>query len=149
MLFTEINSCLRHTCSCLVNFHAFFAVLDYQRGTERKIHGEEVLLKEGLTHLDQGAGLYSQFAYMIFKYSQSFIHQFRGLYRTRIMTSSQLACQLSWQSTASISQRSLVQIPYRPKFFLGPIFATTQEVFITVKIVFIFTFLVLSETKRR
>ena len=33
------------------------------------------------------------------------------------MTSSQLACQLSWQSTATVSQRSWVQIPFfRPYF---------------------------------
>ena len=35
-----------------------------------------------------------------------------------------LACQLSWQSTAPVSQRSWVQIPYRPEFFSGLLFRT-------------------------
>lgn len=37
------------------------------------------------------------------------------------------------------SQRSWAQIPYRPKFFSGLIFATVQVVFITARITFIFT----------
>ena len=37
------------------------------------------------------------------------------------------------------SQRSWVQIPYRPEFFSGLIFTTAQVVFITAKIAFIFT----------
>ena len=36
--------------------------------------------------------LYPQFKYMTFKYSQSFIHHFTGLFWTNIITSSQLAC---------------------------------------------------------
>ena len=65
------------------------------------------------------------------------------------MTSSQLASKLSWWSTAPLSERSWVQIPYRHEFFLGLIYVTAQEVFITVKIAFIFTFLVLLKRKRR
>ena len=49
------------------------------------------------------------------------------------------ACQLSWWSTAPVSQRSWVQIPYRPEFFSGSISITVQEVFTTAKIAFIFT----------
>ena len=61
--------------------------------------------------------LYLQFTYMIFIYLQSFIHHSTGLFGTNIMISFQLACQLSWQSTALVSQRSRVHIPYRPEFF--------------------------------
>ena len=50
------------------------------------------------------------------------IHHLDGLFGPNILTSSQLPCQLSWQSTALVSQRSWVQIPYRPEFFSGPIF---------------------------
>ena len=82
--------------------------------------------------------LYPQFTCTIFIYSQSFIHHFTGLYGTNIMTNSQLACQLSWQSAAPVSQRSWVQIPYRPEFFSGLIFTTAQVVFITAKIAFIY-----------
>ena len=40
---------------------------------------------------------------------------------------------------APVSQRSWVQIPYKPKiFFSGLIFTTAQVVFITAKIAFIF-----------
>ena len=38
-----------------------------------------------------------------------------------------------------VSQRSWVQIPYRPEFFSGLIFTTAQVVFIIAKISFIFT----------
>ena len=41
------------------------------------------------------------------------------------------------QSTAPVSQRSLVHIPYRPEFS-GLIFTTATVVFITAKISFIF-----------
>ena len=34
--------------------------------------------------------------YMIFIYLQSFIHHFKGLFGTNIMTNSQLACWLNW-----------------------------------------------------
>ena len=56
-------------------------------------------------------------SHMIFIYSQSFIHHSTGLFGTNIMISFQLTCQLSWQSTALVSQRSWVHIPYRPEFF--------------------------------
>ena len=59
---------------------------------------------------------------MIFIYLQSFIHHFTGLFRTNIITSSQLAYQLSSQSTAPVSQRSWVQILCRPEFFFRPYF---------------------------
>ena len=44
------------------------------------------------------------------------------------------------QSAAPASQRSWIQIPYRPEFFFssGLIFTTAQVVFITAKIAFIF-----------
>ena len=45
------------------------------------------------------------------------IHHLDGLFGPNIMTSSQLACQLSWQSAAPVLQRSWVQIPYGPEFF--------------------------------
>ena len=67
---------------------------------------------------------YLQFKYMTFIYSQPFIHHFMGLFGTNTVTSSQLACQLSCQSTAPLSQRSWVQIPYRPEFFSGLLFTT-------------------------
>ena len=57
--------------------------------------------------------------YMTSIYSQPFIHHLTGLFRTNTVISSQLACQLRWQSTAQVSQRSWVQIPYRPGFFLS------------------------------
>ena len=59
---------------------------------------------------------------MIFIYLQSFIHHFTGLFRTNIITSSQLAYQLSSQSTAPVLQRSWVQILCRPEFFFRPYF---------------------------
>ena len=75
-------------------------------------------------------------------YSQSFIHHTTGLSGINIMTSSQLACQLSCQSAALVSHRSWVQIPYKgPEFFSGLIFFTARVVFITAKIAFIFTYL--------
>ena len=48
----------------------------------------------------------NKFTSMIFIYLHSFIHRFTGLLGTNIIAISQLACQLSWQSTASVSQRS-------------------------------------------
>ena len=45
-----------------------------------------------------------------------------GIFGPNTSTSSQLACQLSWQSAAPVSQRSWVHIPYGPEFFSGPIF---------------------------
>ena len=44
--------------------------------------------------------LYPQCKYMTFIYSQPFIHHFTGSFGTKIMTRTQLACQLSWQSAA-------------------------------------------------
>ena len=78
-----------------------------------------------------------QFLYMIFIYSQSFIHHFRGFFGINIMNSYQLACQLSL-STAPIAERSQVQIPPRPEFFSGLICTTTREAFTAAKITFIF-----------
>ena len=52
-----------------------------------------------------------------FHISTIIIHHLDGLFGPNIMTSSQLVCQLSWQSSASVLQRSWVQIPYRPEFF--------------------------------
>ena len=53
-----------------------------------------------------------------------------GFFGTNIVTSFQLACQLNWQSTAPVLQRSWIQIPYRPEFFSGLIFITAQVVMI-------------------
>ena len=89
---------------------------------------------KSLSHLR----LYPQFTHMIFIYSQSFIHHLTGLFGTNIVTSSQLACQLSWYSASPVSQRSGVQISYRPESFSGLIFTTVEVVFITAKIAFIF-----------
>ena len=61
-----------------------------------------------------------QLTYMIFIYSLLFIHHFTGLLVTNIITSSQLACYLSWYSTALVSQKSWVQIRYKPVFFYEP-----------------------------
>ena len=55
--------------------------------------------------------------YMTSIYSQPFIHHLTGLFRTNTVISCQFACQLRWQSTAQVSQRSWVQIPYRPEVF--------------------------------
>ena len=63
------------------------------------------------------------FTYMIFIQLQSFIHQFKGLFGTNIMTRSQLACLLSWQSTTPVLQRSWVQILYKLEFFFQALFS--------------------------
>ena len=77
-----------------------------------------------------------------FTSSQSLIYHLTGLLRIDLMTSSQLARQFSWKSTAPILQRSWIQIPFRPGiFFFRPvtlIFTGAQVVFITAKIAFIF-----------
>ena len=65
------------------------------------------------------------------------IHHLEGLFGSNVMTSSQLACQLNWQSGAPVSQRSWVQIPYRPEFFSGLISTTRSVVFIAARIVYI------------
>ena len=44
---------------------------------------------------------------------------------------------------AVMYQSSWVQIPYSPEFFSGLIFTTAQVVFITAKIAYIFTIVVL------
>ena len=46
---------------------------------------------------------------------------------------------------AIMNQRSWVQIPYSPEFCSGLIFTTAQVVFITAKIVLIFTTVLLFE----
>ena len=56
-----------------------------------------------------------------FHLSKIIIHHLDGLFGPNILTSSQWACYLSRQSAAPVSQRSWVQIPYRPEFFSGPI----------------------------
>ena len=56
------------------------------------------------------------------------IHHLDGLFGPNIMTSSQLVCQLSWQSSASVLQRSWVQILYRPEFFFSDLISTTSSV---------------------
>ena len=58
----------------------------------------------------------------------SFIHHFPGLLRTSKMTSSQLACWLSWQSTAPVSQRSWVQLLNKPQLFSFFVFTTASVV---------------------
>ena len=69
-----------------------------------------------------------------FHISTIIIHHLDGLFRPNIMTSSQLACQLSRQSTASVLQRSWVQIPYRLEFFFSGLISTTSlVVFIAAK----------------
>ena len=65
------------------------------------------------------------------------IHHSEGLFESNFMTSSQLACQLSWYSAAPVSQRSWVQIPYGPEFFSGLISTTSSVVFIASRIVYI------------
>ena len=52
-----------------------------------------------------------------FHISKIIIHHLDGLFGPNILTSSQWACYLSRQSAAPVSQRSWVQIPYRPEFF--------------------------------
>ena len=54
-----------------------------------------------------------------------------GLFRSNIMTNSQMARYLSWYSAAPVSQRSWVQIPYGPEFFFRPFF---KYQFITARI---------------
>ena len=46
-----------------------------------------------------------------FHISTIIIHHLDGLFGPKLMTSSQLACQFSWQSAAPVSQRSWVQNP--------------------------------------
>ena len=58
-----------------------------------------------------------------------------GLFRSNIMTNSQMARYLSWYSDAPVWQRSSVQIPYGPEFFCRP-FIKYQ--FITARIDSIF-----------
>ena len=50
-----------------------------------------------------------------------------------------MACYLSGWSAAPISQRSWVQIPYKPEFFSGLIFTTAHVMFTTAKIAIKFT----------
>ena len=63
-----------------------------------------------------------------FHISTIIIHHLDGLFGPNIMTSSQLVCQLSWQSSASVLQRSWVQILYRPEFFFSGLISTTSSV---------------------
>ena len=75
--------------------------------------------------------------YMIFIYLQS-------LFTTQRVCLKQnddqlpVGCQLSWQSTAPVSQRSWVQIPYGLEFFSGLISTTSLVVYITAMIVSVF-----------
>ena len=75
-----------------------------------------------------------------FHISTIIIHHLDGLFGPNLMTSSQLACQLSWQSAAPVSQRSWVQIPYGPEFFSGLISTTSSVVFIAARISYIHFF---------
>ena len=63
-------------------------------------------------------------AVQIYKFhiSKIIIHHFDGLFGPNILTSSQWACQLSWQSAALVSQRSWFQTTCGPEFFSSPIF---------------------------
>ena len=54
-----------------------------------------------------------------------------GLFGSKIMTNSQMACYLSWYSAAPVWQRSWVQIPYGPESFFRPFF---KYQFITARI---------------
>ena len=49
-------------------------------------------------------------------------HHLEGLFGPKTLTSSHLACQLSWQSAAAVLQRSWVQIPNEPEIFFRPYF---------------------------
>ena len=74
-----------------------------------------------------------------FHISKIIVHLLDGLFGPNILTSSQLACQLSWYSAAPVLQRSWVQSPYKAEFFSGLIFTIVQVVHISARIAFIFT----------
>ena len=62
----------------------------------------------------------SQFLYMIVRYSQLYHH-----HPSRI-----------GKSTAPVTKRSRVQIPYKPEFFSGFLFATAKVVSIIIAMIF-------------
>ena len=64
-------------------------------------------------------------------------HNRSWLISTNILTSSQLACWLSWLSSALVSQRSGVQIPNGPEFFSGLISTISSVVFLSARISYI------------
>ena len=64
-------------------------------------------------------------------------HNRSWLISTNILTSSQLACWLSWLSSALVSQRSGVQIPNGPEFFSGLISTISSVVFLPARISYI------------
>ena len=69
-----------------------------------------------------------------FHISKIIIHDLNGLFGPNVLTSSQLASYLSWQSAAPVSQRSWVQIPYEPEFFSGLNSTTSSVVFLAAGI---------------
>lgn len=58
-----------------------------------------------------------ELALIINQWSATFIHHFTWLLWNNKMTSSQMACWLTWWNTTPISQKSWVPLLYRPKFF--------------------------------
>ena len=141
----ENTDCAKNQSDCRIRYRALCEKINENLWTADKdvkmkaicavINTIRAVVKiKSLSHLR----LYPQFTHMIFIYSQSFIHHLTGLFGTNIVTSSQLACQLSWYSASPVSQRSGVQISYRPESFSGLIFTTVEVVFITAKIAFIF-----------
>ena len=72
-----------------------------------------------------------------FHISKIIIHHLDDVFGPNILTSSELACQVSWQSSAPVSQWSWVQIQYGPEFFSGLISTTSSVVFLAVRISYI------------
>ena len=73
-----------------------------------------------------------------FHISKIIIHHLDGLFGPNILTSSQLACQLSWQKAAPVSQRPWIQIPYGPeKIFSALISTSSSVVFLAARISYI------------
>ena len=73
-----------------------------------------------------------------FHISKIIIHHLDGLFGPNILTSSQLACQLSWQNAAPVSQRPWIQIPYGPeKIFSALISTSSSVVFLAARISYI------------
>ena len=128
------------------------ALLWYHRGHGFKSHTSQNLFRPNFYYCSLSSVHYceghfhihffiqSSDNYMIFKYSQSLIHQFPGLLgnKRNDQLPVGLLAQLVEHCTRLVLQRPRIQIPYRPEFFSGLIFTSALEVFITANIAFIF-----------
>ena len=84
---------------------------------------------------EKNSGPYASTHFYIFT---AIFHHLEGLLGSNITITSQLASQFSWQSAASVSQRSWVQIPSGHEFLFMPYFNFSSVVFIGARIAPIF-----------